>query len=144
MTASKAQRTDTAARRAQAIQMRLAGLTYDVIAQRLKYSSRQAAAKDIERALAVALRDANRSAEEFREVELMRLDRLQAAAWATAIQGDPRAIHACLQVIDRRCKLLGLDAPQRHEVLTIDTLDAAIRDLEAELADDPAPDLIEP
>lgn len=144
MTASKAQRTDTAARRAQAIQMRLAGLTYDVIAQRLKYSSRQAAAKDIERALAVALRDANRSAEEFREVELMRLDRLQAAAWAKAVQGDPRAIHACLQVIDRRCKLLGLDAPQRHEVLTIDTLDAAIRDLEAELADDPAPDLIEP
>lgn len=34
---------------------------------------------------------------------------------------------------ERRAKLLGTDAPTRHEVVTLDALDAQIRELEAEL-----------
>jgi hypothetical protein len=111
--ASKAQRAKTAERRAKAIALRLAGLDYPVIAQRLGYSSRQAAAKDVERALATNLAEVGRSADELREIELMRLDRLQAAAWQKAVTngGDLRAIDTVLRIIDRRCKLLGLDGP---------------------------------
>lgn len=133
MSASKAQRAATAARRQKAIALKLAGLTYEQIAEKLEYSSRQAAQKDVVRALATALTDLGRTAEEFREVELQRLDRLQAAAWPLAVGGNLQAIDTCRRIIHDRRQLLGLDAPQRHEVLTVDALDAAIRDLEAEL-----------
>lgn len=133
MPASKAQRAATAKRRAQAVAMRMAGLDYQTIADRLEYKTRQAAAKDVERALAANLAEVTRTAEEFREVERMRLERLQAAAWQAAVGGDLKAIETCLRIIDRRCKLLGLDAPQRHEVLTLDALDAEIQRLEKEL-----------
>jgi hypothetical protein len=133
MSASKAQRALTAARRKQAIALKLAGLTYEQIADRLEYSSRQAAQKDLVRALATALTDLGRTAEEFRELELQRLDRLQAAAWPLAMNGNLHAINTCRQIINDRRQLLGLDAPQRHEVLTVDALDAAIQQLEAEL-----------
>lgn len=39
---------------------------------------------------------------------------------------------------DRKAKLLGLDAPSKHEVVTIDALDAQIAALEVELASKPA------
>jgi uncharacterized protein YicC (UPF0701 family) len=46
-------------------------------------------------------------------MELDRLDRLQRAAWATAMQGNPKAILSILKIMERRAKLIGLDAPQR-------------------------------
>lgn len=135
MAASKAQRAVTAERRAKAITLRLAGMDYSTIADRLGYSNRAAACKDITRALAVNLAELGRTADELREVELTRLDRLQAAAWAPAVGGDLRSIETVLRVIDRRCKLLGLDAPVRAEVWTISDIDAQIRALADELAD---------
>ena len=75
-----------------------------------------------------------RAADELRTTELMRLDRLQAAAWAQAAKGDLRAIETMLRVIDRRCRILGLDAPRRVEVLTIDAIDAEIERLTAALS----------
>jgi hypothetical protein len=36
--------------------------------------------------------------------------------------------------LTRRARLLGLDAPTQHQVLTIDAIDEEIRRLEAELA----------
>jgi uncharacterized protein (DUF3084 family) len=132
MAVSKAQRAATAARRANAIKLRLAGLDYETIAQRLDYSSKGSACTDITRALAASIKEQGRSADELREVELARLDRLQAAAWGPAVGGELRAIETVLRVIDRRCKLLGLDAPIRAEVLTIDDIDAQIRVLKAE------------
>lgn len=142
MAASKAQRAVTADRRTKAIALRLAGMDYAAIADRLGYSNRAAACKDITRALAVSLAEQGRSADELREVELTRLNRLQAAAWAPAVGGDLRAIETVLRVIDRRCKLLGLDAPVRAEVWTISDIDAQIRELADELAgraETPAP-----
>ncbi|WP_214371036.1 hypothetical protein [Pseudonocardia sp. H11422] len=54
---------------------------------------------------------------------------------------DPRpkleALQVLLRVAERRSKLLGLDAPTRGrvEVITESSVDAAIRQLEAELAE---------
>lgn len=134
MPASKAQRAATAERRGKAIAMRLAGLDYETIAKRLGYrGGRGAACKDIERALVANIAAQRTSTEEYREVELLRLDRLQAASWQAAAAGDLRSIETVLRIIDRRCKLLGLDAPVRAEVVTLDYLDAAIREAEAAL-----------
>lgn len=133
MPASKAQRAATAERRSKAVAMRLAGIDYDTIATRLGYSDRGAACKDINRALEANVAEQNRQADVLRQQELQRLDRLQAGVWTAAASGDTKAVDTALRIIDRRCKLLGLDAPQRHEVVSMDAVDAAIRALNAEL-----------
>lgn len=115
--------------------MRLAGLDYETIANRLGYSSRAAAHVDITRALEANVAEMNRNGDVLRQQELQRLDRLQAGVWTAAAGGDPRAIETAIRIIDRRCKLLGLDAPVRHEVVTLDAIEAEIRRLSAELGE---------
>ncbi|MFF4403826.1 hypothetical protein [Streptomyces sp. NPDC001404] len=109
-------------------------MDFDTIADRLGYSSRGAATKDLMRALEVRHAEQVAQAEVLRSVEAQRLDRLQAAAWAAALQGDLRAIETVVRIIDRRCRLLGLDAPARMEVLSIDAIDEQIRLLTGQLA----------
>jgi hypothetical protein len=113
MPISRAQRTVVADRRTKLLQMRLAGVDYDTIADRLDYGSASAARKDFTRAMRETLELEAEKADELRTLELQRLDRLQAAAWADALKGNLRAIETVLKVVDRRCRLLGLDAPLR-------------------------------
>lgn len=138
MPASKAQRAATAQRRRQAIALRLAGADLQTIADRLGYAGRAAVCVDLRRAHDVALADASHDLETWRALELARLDRLQAAVWADALAGNVRAVDAAVRIIDRRCRLLGLDAPQRHEVITMGAIEAEIGRLEAELGVAPA------
>lgn len=49
-----------------------------------------------------------------------------------------QAIDRALKIQERRAKLLGLDAPAKVEMLTIDAIDAEIRRLQAELDSTPA------
>jgi hypothetical protein len=113
MPASKAQRAATSARRTQAINLRLAGVDYETIAARLGYASRGAAYTDIDRALAANKAEEDGAKENLREVESLRLDRLQAAVWSAATKGDTRSVDSALKIIAQRCKLLGLDAAVR-------------------------------
>ena len=46
--------------------------------------------------------------EDLREIEVARLDVLQAALWPRVEKGEIRAVNAVLRIIDRRCRLLGL------------------------------------
>ena len=115
MPASRAQRATTAARRGKAVAMRLAGLDFQTIADRLGYADRAAAHKDITRALESNVAEMHRNADVLRQEELARLDRLQAGAWTAAAAGDVKAIQAVLGIIDRRCKLLGLDVVDRRD-----------------------------
>jgi hypothetical protein len=136
MPTSRAQHAATAERRNKAIAMRLAGVDYQTIADRLGYASRGAAHTDISRALERSLAQQQVGADLLRQEELLRLDRLQAAVWGQAIGGDPVAVNTALKVIDRRVKLLGLDAPTRVELVTLDAIDEAIRSLTAQLGTD--------
>jgi hypothetical protein len=147
-------RIATALRRAQALEMRAQAKPFSEIAAQLKYCSPAAAAQDVQRALLLAITE---PAAEVRALELLRLDEL----WVKAAQvlnrqhvsvshgrivkaddGEPllddapvlAAIDRMLKIQERRARLLGLDAPTKVEVLTIDAIDAAIRDAEAELA----------
>lgn len=103
-------RTLTAAavlqREQDALELKRAGVTYDVIAERLKFANRGGAYKAVQRAL---VRTMQEPADELRTIELDRLERLHFAAWAKAINGDLRAIDRVLRIAERRAKLLGLD-----------------------------------
>lgn len=110
MSASTAQRAETAKRRTQAVALRLAGMELALIQQKLGYASVAAASKDIKRAMEAHLANQERSTEMLLTLELARLDRLQAGHWAAATGGSQRSAEVVLKVIDRRIRLLKLDS----------------------------------
>lgn len=98
---------------AKALELRLEGKSFPDIATELGYSSRQTA----HAAVTKALRDITREpAEELIVIELERLDRIWELHYLNACAGDVAALGGCMRIMDRRAKLLGLDAPERKEV----------------------------
>lgn len=93
-------------RRLEALKARLQGKHYDEIARLCGYASPQAA-KD---AVMEAIRNAPEPVkEEIRRIDIARLDELYQVAYAKALDsGDPRAVNACLNIIERRWKLYGI------------------------------------
>jgi hypothetical protein len=126
MPASKAQRAKTAERRHKAVEMRLSGLDWQTIADKLGYASRGAANKDVARAVDLLTREVVTAAAELRDLELLRLDRLQAAMWSDAMAGDDKAVRAILRIMDRRARLLGLDAAKTIKTVMTTELDERI------------------
>lgn len=141
-------------RDAQAVRLKALGWSLEEIATHLGLNDDPArAAAAIRRGLANTVRVAR---DEQRLLELSSLDELERACWV-----ELRAHHVLvsngrivrddddepleddrfvLEVIDRilkikeqRAKLIGLNAPARAEILTIDSVDAEIRRLEDEL-----------
>jgi hypothetical protein len=103
-------RFETAKKVKKAIQLRIAGKSYDEIARILNYNSPQAVSK----AVLKALRDIPKEkAEELRTVENQRLDALQDGVWPRATFGDVEAVMAMLKLMERRAKLNGLDMPTK-------------------------------
>lgn len=156
MPASKAQQAITAERRTKALALRVSGANWEDIAAQLGYSDRAAAYKDVERALTQRKREQAAQADLAAALELERLDAMERAAWAvlrrrhiTISQGrvmrdecdEPieddaptlDAIDRLLKIQVRRAKLLGLDAPAKVEVITLDAIDREIERLTAEL-----------
>jgi hypothetical protein len=85
--------------------MALIGHTYQAIADELGYANRGTVHRLVKTALADHEMD---SVDELRQLELDRLDRLQYAYWAKALEGDLDAAHIVLKILDRRLKLLAL------------------------------------
>jgi hypothetical protein len=158
MPASRARRAVTAERRARLIQERLKGRLFEDIWEDLGYASRSAATKDFSRAFEIRITEQRTSVEVYRELELTRLDQLTLEAinvlrtqhYAITPSGKVgrhpdtdevlvddgptlAAIDRLLKIQDRRARLLGLDKPQRMEVLTIDAIDARIDELNQQL-----------
>ena len=117
------QQYDHAHRTREALELRRAGLTYEEIGRKQGVSG-VTAWNRIHKALADIPKEA---ADELRQLECARLDRIQAAYWDAALSGDVSATDRVLKVIAQRCRLLGLDLPQRVEVSTADVdLDGAV------------------
>ena len=133
MAATKAQQAKTAERRRAAVELRIAGTPWHEIANLLGYDSKASAYTDVRRALEKAVTKLSIPLEAHRQLELDRLDAMQSALWPAVLDGNTKAIDTALRLMDRRAKLIGLDAPQRHE-LTLEALDAAIEDYSAQLA----------
>lgn len=96
-------------RRARCVELALAGHSYDEIALEVGYQSRGTAWRSVQDSLNSRIAEA---VMEYRELELARLDVLQAAHWPQAVAGSVRSADLVLRVIDRRTKLLGLDQPR--------------------------------
>lgn len=112
-----------AERRKKALALRLAGATLNEIAE-VNGCAVSTVHADIQRCLSDIPRQ---EADELRAQEVTRLDRLQRACWDPALAGDLAAIDRALRIIDRRAKMLGLDAPQQVEVTGVDVdLDATV------------------
>lgn len=105
-----------AERRKKALALRLTGATLQEIADH-NGTAVSTVHSDIDRALGDIPRQ---EADALRAQEVERLDRLQRAIWGKALQGDLPTIDRVLRIIDRRAKMLGLDAPQQVEVSTMD------------------------
>lgn len=132
--ATKAQRAATAERRRKAIAMKLAGATYDQIAEALGYASRGYACTDVQRALEHSLAEQHRDAEVLRHELVLQLEQVKRAMWPRMLSGDTRAAAEVTKAIDRIARLMGADAPTRVEVVTMGAIEAEIAKLEAELA----------
>lgn len=103
------------ARRSRALNLRLAGLTYREIADREDVSVRTAY-NDVQAALKLTLQE---PADSVRAQELARLDRMQRSVWPQVLSGDVKAGEYLLKVMDRRARLLGLDAPRRIDITAL-------------------------
>jgi len=97
-----------------ALELRRAGATYDEIAQALGYATPQGAFLAYNRAIKRTLIESG--ADEARQTELDRCDRIQRAYWAKAMAGDVPAGNIVLKVMDRRARYLGLDAPTKQQI----------------------------
>lgn len=102
----RATRIERATRRQEAIALRRAGVGVDAIATRMKVhpSTVYAWMKD---AIAAIPRE---EADELRLLELDRLDAIFRGHFTAAVSGDVRSAETCLKVMERRARLLNLDA----------------------------------
>lgn len=106
---------ETAAARvkgARALELRMQGKTFEAIARELGYAGKQGAYESVKRSIDAITRE---PAEELIKLDLERLDVLWQIQYLNAQSGDVQAMAACMKIMERRAKLLGLDAPAKVE-----------------------------
>lgn len=108
MTSNAVRQPDERAKAIEAVKLRRSGLPFREIAEQLGYADESGARKAVTRLLD---RTEAESVDELRALEGARLDALQAAHWDAAVAGDTDAAKLVLGIVDRRCRLLGLNAP---------------------------------
>lgn len=119
--AEKGKTEQAAARRITALELRKAGGSYRAIGAQLGISECQAHA-DVKRALQALNEKQNLLAEEYRALELERLDMVALALAPRVKRGDLGAIDRWLKVTEARRKLLGLDAPIQYQEVPAEQL----------------------
>lgn len=117
----------TEAKEELALTLQLAGYSLTAIARECEYADHGGAGKAVARARAKLDRQ---PLKDMRMLELTRLDTMHRGLWTKAIAGHIPSINACLSIMDRRAKLVGLDAPTRLEVTTVDELEAWAKELD--------------
>jgi transcriptional regulator with XRE-family HTH domain len=120
----------------EALRLRSAGgMSYQKIADILGVSKKTAYNR-VQRALSAIPAEA---VDEFRRVEGERLDFALEAVMEKIQNRDKSflfAVDRMLTIMDRRAKMMGLDAPIRTEVITLDYIQTEIMRLEAEIGRD--------
>lgn len=106
-------RLTAAERRRQALDLRRTGASFRQIAEAIGCSvsiAHRYVATEIDK----LNRESREDAESIRTLELERLDRMTFALWnAATARGNLGAIDRMLKVMERRARLLGLDAPAK-------------------------------
>jgi hypothetical protein len=117
-----------------ALRLRRAGMEYQDIARIVGYTDRRSAQRAVQTELDA---QGSEDAAAVRTMEASRLDALLFAVWKRAMNGDGWAVRHALEIMERRARMLGLDAPvkQSIEVITDSVLDEEIAELTQKLAD---------
>lgn len=110
-----------------AIELRKGGATYQQIANQLGYSDRGSAYNAVKGELNKLNRE---SATQLRDLEVGRLDAMLLGIWQQAKNSDLPSIDRVLKIMDRRAKLLGLDAAQQVDLRKWDLNNATDDQLE--------------
>ncbi|MFU0240435.1 hypothetical protein ACKI1J_32440 [Streptomyces scabiei] len=114
MGASRAQRAAAARKRAEATQLRIAGVDWATIADRVGYASPGAACTAVGEAFKANLREQDQNVEELRALGVAKVNRLQAAFWTEAVvKKDIKAAKIVLECIKQEARFQGTEAPTR-------------------------------
>ena len=105
-------RLEAVEQQVEALQYRKMGLSYAEIAEKLGMRSPQSAWSAVESALRRMLQEPT---DHVRKLELGRLDAMFVPLYINACRGDLAALNAALNIMTRRARLLGLDAPLKTE-----------------------------
>lgn len=117
-------RLEAAHKRRRAVEMRRYGCSYTEIASALG-CARSTAFGYVSKEIEKLSREAAEDAKLYCVLECERLDALQVSIWGRAMNGDLKAIQTVLRIMERRAKLLGLDAPTKVASTTPDGEEAA-------------------
>lgn len=90
-----------------AVNLRKSGATYQEIANELGFAGTSGAEYAVRSALEKTM---SQPADELRDLELARLNEMQMGLWSAAISGDTDSVNTVLRLMERRARLLGLDA----------------------------------
>lgn len=148
----------TAERDAAACRLVVEGHTYEEIAKRLGYADRGKAHQGVQRAMLATMAE---PAEDVRKIHLARLQEMYRTAREIMLKNHiavqngkvvyldgsngerspvaddmPKlaAIDRMLRVLEREAKLLGLDAAKQIEIISLDAVQAEIREIEQRMA----------
>jgi hypothetical protein len=100
-----------AEKRAEAIRLRIEGETFRRIAETLGVTTGRAH-QLVDEAMRETVQE---PAEHLRQIELARLDMMMPAVMEKARRGRLRSIYTMLRIMERRARLLGLDASPNHD-----------------------------
>ena len=104
-----------AERRTKAISLYKSGWSYRDIAAECEVSH-QTIANDIQSTLAQYAKMEEKEAAEIRLVHVERIQAAVKAIWQKVGEGNLKAIHTLIRLMEREAKLLGLDAPTKVDL----------------------------
>jgi hypothetical protein len=126
----------------QAHRLHLSGMSWTDVAAEAGYVSGRVAALAVDKWLQkIAITQAPEHRRQALQLELDRLDALQAAFWPAAMEQDRHAAEVVLKVIARRCKVMGFDRPDEttasvpRTVVITGTTDEYVTGLQALIAE---------
>jgi len=96
-----------------ALQLRLAGRSYEDIRVACGYKSVGSAYAAVESAMKKTLRE---PASRIRELEQERIDKALASIWKNVLAGHLGAVQTFIRLSERRARLLGLDEPVKQDI----------------------------
>lgn len=108
-----------APRAVMAFELRKAGATYELIAEKLGYASPNSARNAILNRIQRYYKANEEEVSEIVGLELARLDQLQLICWQEAKDHNLSAVDRILKIMERRAKLLGLDQEPSQEASTV-------------------------
>jgi hypothetical protein len=124
-----------------AVELRLAGASFEQIAKALEYADKSGAKRAYDRGLQSLRDDLAPNVATYRAEQLLRTERLLLGLWPKATNPEGvdhlRAVEQVRRILERQARLLGLDAPVTFQVS--DEVDAQIEALLAEMATNDPP-----